>query len=105
MHTMIAVAIFIAALVSLCLGVPFKPSDVCGYDVSSLFTKQKSTLLETLLWYLQACNLGDANKLNVHIVPHTHDDVGWLKTVDQYFYGGQRIFFFQSPIQSYLAQF
>ncbi|KAJ0096735.1 hypothetical protein Patl1_29102 [Pistacia atlantica] len=26
-------------------------------------------------------------KLNVHLVAHSHDDVGWLKTVDQYFVG------------------
>lgn len=38
---------------------------------------------------LQSCHATKPNMLNVHLVPHTHNDVGWLKNVDQYFYGGQ----------------
>lgn len=26
-------------------------------------------------------------KLNVHLVPHSHDDVGWLRTIDQHYKG------------------
>ena len=25
--------------------------------------------------------------INVHLIAHSHQDCGWLKTVDQYFYG------------------
>ena len=28
--------------------------------------------------------------VTVHMVPHSHDDVGWLKTVDEYFDGSRR---------------
>lgn len=34
-------------------------------------------------------NLKQGTPLTVHMVPHTHDDVGWLKTPDEYFSGAK----------------
>lgn len=32
----------------------------------------------------------NADNITVHLIPHSHDDVGWLKTVDDYFYGAKQ---------------
>ncbi|KAF5279394.1 hypothetical protein FQA39_LY05504 [Lamprigera yunnana] len=37
----------------------------------------------------KACPEWNSKELNVHLIAHSHDDVGWLKTVDQYYYGGR----------------
>lgn len=32
-----------------------------------------------------ACPATDPKKLNIHLIPHSHDDVGWMVTADQYY--------------------
>jgi hypothetical protein len=29
----------------------------------------------------------DKQTLTVHMIAHTHDDIGWLKTIDEYYSG------------------
>ncbi|KAJ8939539.1 hypothetical protein NQ314_011106 [Rhamnusium bicolor] len=58
----------IVLLISSVYGKPFSFKDdapTCGYS---------------------SCHAVDHNKINVHLIPHSHDDVGWLSTVDQYYY-------------------
>ena len=67
--------------------------------------KMKSLLLFLILFFLsslfifpsaaqncgyESCPKIKSEKLNVHLICHSHDDVGWLKTVDQYYYGSNR---------------
>jgi len=45
-----------------------------------------------VVWYLQLCVFGTcgAEPLRIHLVAHSHDDAGWLKTVDQYYTGSEQ---------------
>ncbi|KAF7252220.1 hypothetical protein EG68_08263, partial [Paragonimus skrjabini miyazakii] len=35
--------------------------------------------------FYKGCNPGQEEMLNLHLVPHTHDDVGWTSTVSNYY--------------------
>lgn len=59
----------------------------CGYEVCVIFWSLKEHLIIPIA--VQACPQTKPNMINVHLVPHSHDDVGWLKTVDQYYYGAK----------------
>ena len=53
----------------------------------SLFLLQSLSAEESCVDYGETCNEVRPGVLNVHLVAHSHDDTGYRKTVDQYYYG------------------
>ncbi|XP_017786043.1 PREDICTED: lysosomal alpha-mannosidase-like [Nicrophorus vespilloides] len=55
-----------------------------------MFSVPVTLLCAVHLIYVSACGYNSCprvklDEINVHLVPHSHDDVGWVKTVDEYF--------------------
>lgn len=48
------------------------------------------------------CNLGKPGHLNVHIVSHTHLDLGWVKTVEEY-YNGTKAFSYEPSVKNIIG--
>ncbi|ETN65165.1 lysosomal alpha-mannosidase [Anopheles darlingi] len=116
---MLATAVLLIVLVALTLapvsGVPFGiPRRSGNAFVKRMSESDESTefgrRFDRQACGYQSCPKPKKGMLNVHLVPHTHDDVGWLKTVDQYYYGSKTTiqkagvqYILDSVIQSLLA--
>ena len=44
-------------------------------------------MIKTVILFFSIFVINCADQLTVHIIPHTHDDVGWLYTMEDYYYG------------------
>ncbi|GLV46666.1 Lysosomal alpha-mannosidase II [Carabus blaptoides fortunei] len=78
----------IAMMISGCLLLILLTTVVNGKPTDNLFYRSVNNDGDSTCGYA-ACHPIKPGMLNVHLVPHTHDDVGWLKTVDQYYYGSK----------------
>lgn len=53
------------------------------------FSVESKPVAEEAACGYASCPQFDPDIFYVHLIPHSHDDVGWLKTVDQYYFQGK----------------
>ena len=63
---------------------------LCSLGLVQNAYSQKTFLKENLSETQKLIERVGDRKITVHINPHSHDDVGWVKTVDQYFSGSNQ---------------
>ncbi|EFA08765.1 lysosomal alpha-mannosidase [Tribolium castaneum] len=58
--------------------------------INLVLCKPPKRLSDTIPATCHACHPIAPEKINIHLVPHSHDDVGWVKTTEQYYYGSKK---------------
>lgn len=67
-------------------GRPFREHEDLANASSHFLLKGRMFVAAILLFLSSAL----ADPVQVHLIAHTHNDVGWLKTIDEYYYGANK---------------
>lgn len=78
----------VQSVVGLILQMTFAGLIFCFFLALSVDSKP---LAEEATCGYASCPEFDPDVFYVHLIPHSHDDVGWLKTVDQYYFQGKNL--------------
>jgi alpha-mannosidase len=83
-------------------GYRFKPSVPYWSDLPTNQRTKLPAYVPPKGWVYNTTSGPIEGKINVHLVPHTHDDTGWQITVDQYFSG--EVYYIIDTVVSRLAE-